>query len=133
MKKFNFKITGLGQILSHTPQVLFPYNRSSVDTQKLFTGLPIRNNITNKKGIISILKVTLFIFGLLFTPLWATAQKECLESVPPSFQPEHEPRTLCQRYSTLEKYPNRFGTNETHYASQIVWNLNNGNDIFTPQ
>ena len=81
--------------------------------------------------LISVLKLSLFIFGLIFVPLLSSAQTECPESTPPKFDPEHEPRTLCQKYSPPGKFPNRFGTSETHYASQIIWNQNNGSDIFT--
>ena len=81
--------------------------------------------------LISVFKLSLFIFGLIFVPLLSTAQTGCLESTPPRFDPEHEPRTLCQKYSPPGKFPNRFGTSETNLASQIIWNLNNGSEVFT--
>lgn len=68
---------------------------------------------------------------LLGTPLVLRAQTECPEIAFPKFDPEHEPRTLCQKYSPVGKFPNRFGTNQTYLASQIIWNLNNGNNVFT--
>ena len=80
---------------------------------------------------ISVLKLSLFIFGLIFVPLLSSAQTECPESIPPQFDPEHEPRTLCQKYSPPGKFPNRFGTPTTSLASEIIWNLNNGSEIFT--
>ena len=65
---------------------------------------------------------------LLFS---ASLSAQCPESSTPTFAPEHEPRTLCQKYSPPGKFPNRFGTATTYLASQIIWILNNGNDVFT--
>ncbi|HAD14921.1 MAG TPA: hypothetical protein DCF33_21040 [Saprospirales bacterium] len=70
----------------------------------------------------------LVLFG---APAALNAQSECPEIAFPKFDPEHEPRTLCQKYSPVGKFPNRFGTEQTHFASQIIWNLNNGNNVFS--
>jgi hypothetical protein len=87
--------------------------------------------IATGNALIRAFKRSIFIFGLIFTPMISKAQTDCPESTPPKFDPEHEPRTLCQKYSPPGKFPNRFGTTETHFASQIIWNLNNGSDVFT--
>jgi len=87
--------------------------------------------IATGNALIRAFKLSIFIFGLIFTPMTSKAQTDCPESTPPKFDPEHEPRTLCQKYSPPGKFPNRFGTTETHFASQIIWNLNNGSDVFT--
>lgn len=90
----------------------------------------VKNNTTGTI-VPNAIKLTIFLFGLLFVPLRTTAQSACFESTAPKFDPEHEPRTLCQKFSPPVKFPNRFGTTETHFASQIIWNLNNGSDVFT--
>jgi hypothetical protein len=87
--------------------------------------------IATGNALVIAFKRSIFIFGLIFTPMISKAQTECQESTPPKFDPEHEPRTLCQKYSPPGKFPNRFGKTETHFASQIIWNLNNGSDVFT--
>lgn len=86
---------------------------------------------STENAFFNAIRLSLFVFRLIFVPILATAQTGCPESTPPKFDPEHEPRTLCQKYSPPGRFPNRFGTTETLFASQIIWSLNNGNDVFT--
>ena len=72
----------------------------------------------------------MFFIILGVTPRKIAAQVYCLESAPPNFGPDPAV-TLCQQYNTLGEFPNRFGTKTTYLASQIILNINNGNEIFT--
>ncbi|MCC7244299.1 MAG: T9SS type A sorting domain-containing protein [Saprospiraceae bacterium] len=107
------------------PDFLLPFLNFGEKSRNYFTrNVPFseRSEYKIKLGIIIM---------LLLAPFFALAQEECPESTPPKFDSEHEPRTLCQKYSPPGKFPNRFGTPNSHYASQIIANLNNGNNVFT--
>jgi hypothetical protein len=77
------------------------------------------------------LAICLFLFAPAITAqqLFPSSQ-DCPEITQPKF--ESDQGTLCRRYNTpTSTFPNTFGTLQTQYASQIIWNLNTGSDVFT--
>ena len=93
---------------------------------------PPRSNhtVSERASFFNALKRSFLVLGLIFVTFGAKAQTECLESTPPRFDPEHD-QTLCQKYNSPVQFPNIFGTTKTRYASQIIWDFNNGSDVFT--
>ncbi|NUO00664.1 MAG: right-handed parallel beta-helix repeat-containing protein, partial [Saprospiraceae bacterium] len=74
--------------------------------------------------------VALFIL-LTFNSLCLKAQIDCNQSLSPSFPLGGSPQTLCERYAIPGSFPYQFGASNTVYASQIMSNINNGNNVFT--